>query len=117
MGFIPIFLTLGGATMLFMMVVRQSFVNKKQQFDSLLESVVVGLSKISGKPACNADLASIQASIQEVKTKLNTANLTEYDTFVKSPLNQAKLIRLQHNQLITKKPYSFVAKIFGYKAI
>lgn len=117
MGFIPIFLTLGGAVMLFIMVVRQSLANKKQQFDALLNVVAVGLTKLSSNQSVKADLSTIKSFVQEVKPKLKPEELSTYEALVKTPLNQAKLTRLQYNQLISKKPYSFVAKIFGYEAI
>ncbi|MCH7414962.1 hypothetical protein MM213_15785 [Belliella sp. R4-6] len=118
MGFIPIFLTLGGAVLLFIMVVRQSLKSKKKQFDTLCVATWTGLSQIS--PEASGETPSfekINNLYKKAKSELKDDQLGFYNSQIKKPIQEAKLIRIHYNNLVAKRPYSFVAKIFNIQPI
>ena len=110
MGFIPILLTFGGFVFLFALVVNQSIKAKKEQYKTALSQLAETLHL--EKKDQNFNMGEIEVEIKKAKDldpqKIKTAKIL---------LGKAKLLRHQHNELIITKPYSFVAKSFGYHAI
>lgn len=118
MGFIPIFITLGGSVLLFILVVRQGIKSKRSQFSQFCTETWAGLQSIKSEGnKSKPDFEELRKIYLEVKSKLKTEELTQFDNQVRKPFQQAKLIQSQHNLFIAKKPYSFVARLFGYRAI
>ncbi|MCH7408626.1 hypothetical protein MM239_04410 [Belliella sp. DSM 111904] len=118
MGFIPIILTMVGAIMLFIMVVKQSIAQKRVNIETLTQKVAHQWSILTnGDVKSQPSLDSLSQIIKSDKPQLQKDQLQQYESTIKDSLIQAKLMRVQHNKLISKRPYSFVAKIFGYKAI
>lgn len=109
MGFIPIFLTLGGFIFLFIIVVSTSIKNKKKVFEKSFENLKTSLNIKEELVANRENLAYLERlHLQKKDTdRLNS----------KSNLSQAKLFLFQYNRLLKKKPYSFVAILTGNQPI
>ncbi|MBN3519786.1 hypothetical protein JYB62_07200 [Algoriphagus lutimaris] len=111
MGFIPIFLTLGGACLLFFLTVRttlQRKLNLQREISSKLGINHPELDIFLGEIA---DPELIYKKWREVHADKKIP---------KNTLEQIKALKvnkLQYNQLIKKAPYNWVAKISGYSTI
>lgn len=122
MGFIPIFITLGGAVMLFMMVVNITLKTKKNQVFNLQAKVLEELQKIGGESVIDLrinsnDTTALKATYMRVKNKLDDSEKAIFEKEIRKPFQTAKLIKSQYNELLKKRPYSTVAKLLGYSAI
>ena len=118
MGFIPIFLTLGGAVMLFIMVIHQSLKSKKKQFETLCDVTWEGLSQVNPEASDKTpSFERINSLYKKTKSELKDDQLGFYNAQIKKPIQEAKLIRIHYNNIIAKRPYSFVAKIFNIQPI
>ncbi|MCH7402946.1 hypothetical protein ACFOUP_09515 [Belliella kenyensis] len=118
MGFIPVILTMSGAIMLFIMVVKQSITQKRNNVELLIRQVAQDWNALTNQELkFPTSLDNLSLLIKKNKSQLQNDQLLKYDKTIKSNLFQAKLLRVQHNKLISTRPYSFVAKLFGYKAI
>lgn len=122
MGFIPIFITLGGAVMLFMMVVNITLKTKKNQVFNLQTKVLEAMQKIGGKEVMDlkldaTDITAMKATYLQVKSKLKDNERELFEKEIKKPFQTAKLIKSQYNELLKKKPYSIVAKTLGYNVM
>lgn len=122
MGFIPIFITLGGAVMLFMMVVNITLKTKKNQVFNLQAKVLEAMQKIGGKEVMDlkldaTDITAMKATYSQVKNKLKDNERALFEKEIKKPFQTAKLIKSQYNELLKKKPYSIVAKMLGYNVM
>lgn len=116
MGFIPIFITLGGSVLLFILVVRQGIKSKRSQYSQFCNETWIGVQAIlSDESESNPNFEELRKKYLEAKLK--TKEIAQFDKEVRKPFQQAKLIQSQHNLFIAKKPYSYVARLFGYKAI
>ncbi|EPR68002.1 hypothetical protein [Cyclobacterium qasimii] len=117
MGFIPIFLTLGGFVFLFMMVVHQNFKQKKHLFESELKDLTASISRLS--KSSNAALPFSKGNnIKEVERLLQSLNKEEKTVeaqnetnALRQKLGEVKMLRYNYNKLIETKPYSFVATV------
>ncbi|WP_215222961.1 hypothetical protein [Echinicola shivajiensis] len=110
MGFIPILLTFGGFVFLFALVVNQSIKAKKEQYKTALSKLADSLNLEMKDQDFNID--KIEAEIKKVQDMDSQKTKS-----LKVLLGKVKLLRHQYNELIATKPYSFVAKSFGYRAI
>ncbi|MDO9550897.1 hypothetical protein [Rhodonellum sp.] len=122
MGFIPIFITLGGAVMLFMMVVNMTLKTKKNQVLNLQAKVLEELQKIGEQGKMDLkldpnDTTALKAVYIQVKNNLGEKDKAIFEKEIKKPFQTAKLIKSQYNELLKRKPYSIVAKLLGYNAI
>ncbi len=111
MGFIPIFLTMGGACLLFFLTVRttmQRKLNLQRELTSNLGLNHPELGIILGEIA-DPEL------ISEKWNKINSGKKLPKKSI--EMLRSLKINRLQYNQLIKKAPYNWVAKISGYSPI
>ena len=111
MGFIPIFLTMGGACLLFFLTVRttmQRKLNLQREISSKLALAHPELEIVLGEMA-NPDLISDKWKVNHQDKKIPKKSLELMRTL--------KVNRLQYNQLIKKAPYNWVAKISGYSPI
>lgn len=111
MGFIPIFLTLGGACLLFFLTVRttlQRKLNLQREISSKMAINHPELDIILGEIA-DAELISKKWKEVHSEKKVPKKTLEHIRTL--------KINKLQYNQLIKKAPYNWVAKISGYSAI
>lgn len=118
MGFIPIFITLGGSVMLFILVVHQGIKSKRSQFFYFCQATSDGIQSINSEnKKSKYDFEELKNKYQDTKSKLKNNQLKFFNDQVRKPYQQAKLIQSQHNKFIAKKPYSFVARLLGIQAI
>lgn len=111
MGFIPIFLTMGGACLLFFLTVRttmQRKLNLQRELTSKLglnhPELEIILGEIADPDLITEKWKKIHSDKKIPKKSIET-------------LRSLKINRLQYNQLIKKAPYNWVAKISGYSPI
>ncbi len=111
MGFIPLFLTMGGALVLFFLTVK----NTLQRKVNLQKELLFKLKELN--PELGHNLID-KENPQELKAAIKSENLKkELATTAKDLLKEIKINRHQYNQLISKAPYKWVAKLFGFQAI
>ena len=111
MGFIPFFLTVGGACMLFFLTVKSTMqrkLNLQRELFSQLGLAHPELGLILGQVA-DPDLAL--SELKKTGESQNIPNSTH------ELIRQLKINRYQYNGLIKKAPYNWVAKIAGFQAI
>ncbi|WP_339922822.1 hypothetical protein [uncultured Cyclobacterium sp.] len=117
MGFIPIFLTLGGFVFLFMMVVHQNFKQKKHLFESELKSISTSISRLSKTNTVGetvpkkVNIKDVERSLQSLNKKDKTAEVQIETNALRQKLGEIKRLRYNYNKLIKTKPYSFVATL------
>lgn len=122
MGFIPIILTMSGAILLFFMAVNQSFLAKKSMILKLQQGLLERLGNFGKEYAAMPDntavvLDHIDSGFQNLKNHFAGKEDVRFETEVKGPYRDLKVTIDQYNRLVKKKPYSFVAKLMGHKAI
>jgi hypothetical protein len=119
MGFVPIILTVSAAIFLFMMAVHHSLKSKKNQIYTLREVMKAGLDEfqINNFHFENNDLEELSKAFKVAKESLNGKEDKKFDELVRRPFREIKLISAQYNQLISRKPYSFVANLMGHQSI
>lgn len=111
MGYIPLFLTIGGACLLFFLTVKTTMQRKLNLQKELLAQLALS----------HPDLGLVLGEISDPDMILEKWKNPE--SSVKVPKKSLELIRelkvnrLQYNQLIKKAPYNWVAKISGFQAI
>jgi len=109
MGFIPIFLTLGGFIFLFVIVVSTSIKNKKKEFQMSFDQLKASLNTKENLDASRENLTRLE----NLYLKKNEEERKSH----KAELSQTKLHLFQYNRLLKKKPYSFVATLTGHQPI
>jgi len=119
MGFIPIFITLGGFVFLFLMLVNQNLKNKRRSFLFRVEALKQRIAEVYPGSAIppGADLAALEKSFvnaRNAETSITNDQATEQ---IKSEFAACKMARFQYQQLRATKPYSYVALLFGHKDI
>lgn len=111
MGFIPLFLTVGGACLLFFLTVKNTMQRKLNLQRELLSKL--GLA--------HPEIGLILGEIADPDTVLDTLRKsTPLEKISKKSLEiirQLKINKYQYNALIKKAPYNWVAKISGFQAI
>lgn len=117
MGFIPVVLTLSAAIILFFMAVNNSLKSKKIQIQEFQFQMLEGLKAFDLSFLPNQEIipANISEIYQKVKKNLQEDQFVAFDKKVRKPYQQVKLLKSQYNQLISKKPYSYVAKLMGHQ--
>lgn len=111
MGFIPIFLTMGGAVLLFFLTVKNTLqrkINLQKELLFKLKELNPELGSFLGKKEKPEELI---ASLKEIKLKKDLAS----DAL--GLVKEMKINRHQYNQLISKAPYSWVAKLSNFQPI
>jgi hypothetical protein len=111
MGFIPLFITAGGACLLFFITVRNSLLRKLKQQRELSENLNLlspELGLVSG------EMAKPEQILEKWKNQDSPKNITKEMATV---IRDLKVNRYQYNQLIKKAPYNWIAKISGFQPI
>ena len=119
MGFIPVILNMSAAILLFILAVHNSLKSKKSQMEELrfsMEEGIKALTKdLSGMNMKDTD--ELSEIFHTAKSALEESHQEAFHLKVRKPYQQIKLLKSQYNQLIARKPYSFVAKIMGHQPI
>lgn len=111
MGYIPLFLTVGGACLLFFMTVRNTFLRKI----SLQKELMARLSEAHPELGLKAgQLMDPDKLLESWKRENNPARITQSSLDM---IRELKVNRLQYNALIKEAPYNWVAKIGGFHPI
>mgnify|MGYP006203663581 CR=1 FL=1 len=106
MGFIPIFITLGGAVLLFILVVRQGINSKKSQFNQFCNETWKGLLILAKEETQETPaLDVIKLKYSSAKKDLLVDQEEYFENRIRKPFQQAKLVQSQHNKFISKKPW------------
>lgn len=111
MGYIPLFLTLGGACLLFFLTVKTTMQRKLNLQRELLSQL--GLTH----PELGLNLGEItdpEVALEELKKKSLDIKIPKSSLEL---IRQLKINKYQYNGLIKKAPYNWVAKIAGFQAI
>ncbi len=111
MGFIPIFLTLGGAILLFFLTVK----NTLQRKVNLQKELLFKLKSLN--PEVGLIIAEEQRPEELIKLLKPKDLKKSLGTKASDLLREMKINRHQYNQLIKKAPYNWVAKISGFQPI
>lgn len=111
MGYIPLFLTMGGACMLFFMTVRITMMRKLALQRDLFSQLAKAHPELGLKSGELSDPEQILATWKNTDQK-NPISQSSLDL-----IRELKVNRFQYNQLIKKAPYNWVAKISGFQTI
>lgn len=111
MGFIPIFLTMGSAIILFFLTVKKTLQRKLNLQKELLNRLRALDPVLSSSLEGKENLDEITQVIKEEKSKKSL--ILEALGLVK----EMKINRHQYNQLIAKAPYNWVAKLSNFQPI
>lgn len=111
MGYIPFFLTVGGACLLFYLTVKNTMQRKLNLQRELFSQL--GLA--------HPELGLILGEITDPEAAVNALTSKNKDQKVpKSSLEiirQLRINKYQYNELIKKAPYNWVARFGGFQAI
>lgn len=126
MGYLPIFLYLFSFIFLFALVVVNNIKNKKSQYRKAADDLVTGLKayskSLSGGKGIPPELSDLQdaeqyylslRSVSDQSDHINADRLKELGLL----LRRTKLQQHWYNDMVTTKPYSFVARLFGHQPI
>ena len=111
MGFIPIFITAGGACVLFFLTVRNNLLRKLNQQKEL----TANLNLLS--PELGLASGEIAKPDQVLGKWKNQVPSKEVSKEMAAIIRELKINRYQYNKLIKKAPYNWIAKIGGFQPI
>ncbi|GMQ29837.1 hypothetical protein [Algoriphagus confluentis] len=111
MGFIPLFLTMGGALLLFFLTVKTTMQRKLNLQTDLLDRLA------EAHPDLGLEKNQIpEPSLIMEKWKKAGSDQKISDSSLRL-IRELKVNRHQYNQLIKKAPYNWVAKLSGFRPI
>jgi hypothetical protein len=111
MGYIPLFITMGGACLLFFFTVKNSMQRKLNFQRELLASISLDHPDIG---LIQGELADPDEVHLRLKKLSSNQPLSEKNLEI---IRQLKVNRYQYNTLIQKAPYTWVAKLSNYQPI
>jgi hypothetical protein len=120
MGYLPIIITLSGFIGLFFLVVNQSMIAKKKAILQIQQALFEGFERLGFAHKREIGLhpeafKTIEAQYQKAKSHEGSTNGPLFKNEIQPVFQSFKITISQYNKLITKKPYSFVAKLMGHK--
>lgn len=121
MGFVPIFITLGGFVFLFVLLVNQNMRQKKSAFLSTWQDFEFQLKQYPNKPAgelATGDLEGAEKAFRSLQKTtpsdvLQSTDIKNLNEFIL----RLKRSRYEYNNLVRTRPYSFVATLFGHRPL
>jgi hypothetical protein len=111
MGFIPLFITAGGACLLFILTVRNSFVRKLNRQKELSASLYLLSPELGLSPN---EIEQPEVMLEKLKNQNPSKEITKEMAEI---IRELKINRYQYNNLIKKAPYNWIAKIGGFQPI
>lgn len=111
MGFIPLFITAGGACLLFFLTVRNNLLRKLKQQKELSANLNL-LSPELGLDS--GEIAEPDKVLEKWKDQNSPKKITKEMANI---IRELKINKYQYNRLIKKAPYNWVAKIGGFQPI
>ena len=120
MGYLPIIITLAGFVGLFFLVVNQSLIAKKKAILKIQQAFFESLKKMGfshlGEVGLFPDsIKMMDTEYHKAKSEITLTGNATFENEIKPFFQSFKITISQYNKLIEKKPYSFVAKVMGYK--
>lgn len=111
MGFIPLFLTVSGACLLFFLTVKNTMQRKLNMQRELLSKIGLAHPEIGLILGEISDPDKVLESLKKANPdeKVSKKNL--------EAIRQLKINKYQYNRLIKKAPYNWIAKISGFQSI
>ncbi len=111
MGFIPLFITAGGACLLFFLTVRNNLLRKLSRQKELSANLNLSSPELGLSPD---EIARPDAILEEFKNQNPSKDITKE---IAEIIRELKINQYQYNNLIKKAPYNWVAKIGGFHPI
>lgn len=111
MGFIPLFLTVGGACLLFFLTVKNTMQRKLNFQRELLSKLSLDHPEIG---LILGEIADPDAVLESLKESGKEKKISKKSLEI---VRQLKINKYQYNNLIKKAPYNWVAKISGFQSI
>ncbi|MFC3414966.1 hypothetical protein [Algoriphagus hitonicola] len=111
MGFIPLFLTVGGACLLFFLTVKNSLQKRHNLQRELIANLSLAIPQLG---LVAGEITDPEIILQKIKTAELKKSQKEECLKV---IRELQINRLHYNQLIKKAPYNWVAKIAGFQKI
>lgn len=111
MGFIPLFLTMGGACLLFFLTVKTTMQRKLNLQKDLLDRLASAHPNLELEKVQVIELSQIMEKLKKAgsEVKISDSSL--------QLIRELKVNQFQYNQLIKKAPYNWVAKLSGFGPI
>ncbi|MDN3686490.1 hypothetical protein [Cyclobacterium jeungdonense] len=121
MGFVPIFITLGGFVFLFILLVHQNIRQKKDAFSSTWKDLEYQLQQHQKTPPdklAPGDLEGAEKTYRSLQKSApeDDGGQMDSETF-NELLLRLKRSRYEYNNLVRMRPYSFVANLFGHRPL
>lgn len=111
MGFIPLFITAGGACLLFFLTVRNSLLRKLNRQKELTATLNLASPELGLSPS---ELAKPEEVLEKLKNQKSSKEITKG---IADIIREMKINQYQYNNLIKKAPYNWIAKIGGFQPI
>jgi hypothetical protein len=111
MGFIPLFVTAGGACLLFFLTVRIAMLRKLRLQRELVSKFIQIHPELELR---SGELVEPDELLESLK-KSNSAQENIHQSL--EIIRQMKFNKLHYNNLIKKAPYNWVAKLSGLQSI
>ncbi|MBM3168142.1 MAG: hypothetical protein FJZ76_02590 [Bacteroidetes bacterium] len=111
MGFIPFFLTVGGACLLFFMTVRSTLQRKRNLQHQLLDALTTAYPELIRSGEKRIDLEELLEQWKAIGP--NSSSIEKGNELFR----ELKINKHQYNTLIKKAPYNWVARLGGFQAI
>lgn len=111
MGFIPLFITAGGACLLFFLTVRNNLLRKINRQKELSANLNLSSPELGLAPG---EIVQPDEILEKLKNQNHSIEITKE---IADIIRELKINRYQYNNLIKKAPYNWVAKIGGFQPI
>jgi hypothetical protein len=111
MGYIPLFLTITGACLLFFLTVKNTMRNKLNLQKELLSKLAVAHPELG---LTQGEIVDPEKVMKQWKKDDSPKKIPHESLEI---IRELKVNRLQYNQLIRKAPYNWVANLSGYQPI
>jgi hypothetical protein len=111
MGFIPLFLTMGGACLLFFLTVRSTLQNKLNKQREMLSQIGLKHPELG---LILGELVNPDTVLEKWKTLFPQKEIPKK---ILELVRELKINQYQYNQLVKKAPYNWIAFFGGFKPI
>ncbi|HSF55595.1 MAG TPA: hypothetical protein VLA71_17700 [Algoriphagus sp.] len=111
MGFIPLFLTVGGACLLFFLTVKNTMQRKLNVQRELLSKLGLDHPELG---LILGEITDPDVVLESMKSLGSEKKISKKSLEI---IRQLKINKYQYNKLIKKAPYNWVAKISGFQTI
>lgn len=96
---------------------RKNMQTALQHISGLMDNLGMGKTGELQNSSPDLDLSKAERLFREMRNSPRTTNDPESTNLLEEKMLQAKRLRYEYNKLIQTKPYSFVAKLLGYREV